>query len=218
LPPSLRKMKGVGYFETGGKIVISRSQARFIISALVFVLLAVVGHRLVVNNQAGEAKIKELEGSTPIVSTTDQQMNDFTRVKIRPDGKKAWEIVARKARYSIENHLVIVDAPRFLFYPKDGDAFSLRSREARVLLTSDKKEEVMRIELNGDLEMRVGDFVITTQEAIFENEQNRISSQAAVQIVGPGVNVAGQGYAVDVVNKYMTLDADVQTTLSRRDS
>ena len=196
----------------------SRSQARFIISAMVFALLTVVGHRLVVNNQAGEAKIKELEGPTPIASTTDQQMNDFRRVKVRPDGKKAWEIVARKARYSTENHLVIVEAPQFSFYPKDGDAFSLRSREARVLLTSDTKQEVMRIELSGDLEMQVGDLVITTQEAIFENEQNRISSQAAVQITGPGVVVAGQGYSVDVVNKYLTLDADVQTTLSRRES
>ena len=195
----------------------SRSQARFIISAMVFVLLAVVGQRLVVNNQAGEAKIKELEGDTPLVPTPDQQMNDFRRVKIRPDGKKVWEIVARQARYSTDNHLVIVDAPQFSFYPKDGDAFALRSREARLLLTSDTKQEVTRIELTGDLEMHVGDLVITTQEAIFENEQNRISSQAAVQINGPGLAVAGQGYSVDVANKYLTLEADVQTTLSRRD-
>jgi LPS export ABC transporter protein LptC len=196
----------------------SRSQARFIVSALVLVLLAVVGHRLVVSQQSGAKKIEELTKTTPIPATNEQQMNDFTRVKIRPDGKKAWEIVARKARYSTENHLVIVEAPQFSFYPKDGDAFSLRSREARVLLTADKKEEVLRVELSGDLEMQIGDFVITTQEAIFESEQNRISSPSAVQISGPGVVVAGQGYAVDVVNKHMTLDADVQTTLSRRDS
>jgi LPS export ABC transporter protein LptC len=139
-------------------------------------------------------------------------------VKVRPDGKKAWEIVAREARYSVENHLVIVESPEFSFYPKDGDAFSLRSKEARIMLTSDKKEEVTRVELTGDLEMHVGEFVITTQEAIFETEQNRISSSAVVQIHGPGLAVAGQGYAVDVANKYLTLDAAVQTTLSRSDS
>lgn len=197
----------------------SRSQGRFIVSALVFVLLAIVGHRLVINSQSGDKRIEELTKSAPIpVNKDGQEMNDFTRVKVRPDGKKAWEIVARKARYSMEDHLIIVDTPQFSFYPKDGDAFSLRSREARVLLTADKKEEVLRVELNGDLEMQIGDFVITTQEAIFDSEQNRISSQAAVQITGPDVNVAGKGYAVDVVNKSMTLDADVQTTLSRRES
>jgi LPS export ABC transporter protein LptC len=196
----------------------SRSQARFIVSALVFVLLAVVGHRLVISQQSGAKRVEELTQSTPITATDEQQMNDFRRVKIRPDGKKAWEIVARKARYSTENHLVIVEAPQFSFYPKEGDAFSLRSREARVLLTADKKEEVLRIELSGDLEMQIGDFVITTQEATFESEQNRISSPSTVQISGPGIAVSGQGYAVDVVNKYMTLDADVQTTLDRRDS
>jgi LPS export ABC transporter protein LptC len=199
----------------------SRGQARFVVSALVFVLLAVVGHRLVINRQTGDQKIAALTESAPLSATDKwQQMNDFTRVKFRPDGKKAWEIVARKARYSTDNNLVIVETPQFSFYPKDGDAFSLRSREARVLLTSDKdkKEEVMRIELTGDLELQIGDFVITTQEAIFESEQNRISSPSAVQINGPGVAIAGQGYAVDVVNKYMTLEAEVKTELSRSES
>jgi LPS export ABC transporter protein LptC len=198
----------------------SRSQARFIVSALVFVLLAVVAQRLIVNQRKGEDEIAKLTKSNPIPANNEQQMNDFTRVKYRPDGKKAWEIVARKARYSTDNNLVIVETPQFSFYPKDGDAFSLRSREARVLLTSDKdkKEEVMRIELTGDLELQIGDFVITTQEAIFESEQNRISSPSAVQINGPGVAIAGQGYAVDVVNKYMTLEAEVKTELSRSES
>jgi LPS export ABC transporter protein LptC len=146
-------------------------------------------------------------------------MENFKRVKIRPDGKKAWEIVARKARYSPEDHLVIVESPQFSFYTKEGEPLSLRSREARVLLTSDdKNEEVTRVELRGDLEMQVNDFLIKTQEAIFEAEQNRISSPGAVQIDGPGVTVMGQGYSVDVTNKLLTLEAEVQTTLSRSES
>lgn len=193
----------------------SRRQIRFLIASVTLLLVTVVGYR--VHRQVNISTSLPIDAPPP-PTTTEQRMNNFKRVKVRPDGKKAWEIVAREARYSEENHLVIVESPEFSFYPKEGDAFSLRSKEARVILTADKKEEVARVELRGDLEMQVGEFIITTQEAIFETEQNRISSPAVVQIRGPGVDVAGQGYSVDVANKFLTLDAAVQTTLSRSES
>lgn len=195
----------------------SRGQVRFLIASLVLILLAVVGRGLLINTERTDDSALDPSLDPPTASE-EQRMENFKRVKVRPDGKKAWEIVARKARYLPENHLVIVESPQFSFYPKDGESFSLRSREARILLTTDKKEEVMRVELNGDLVMQVSDYLIKTQEAIFETEQNRISSSGAVQIDGPGVTVSGQGYSVDVVNKYLTLDTNVQTTLSRSDS
>ena len=197
----------------------SRGQARFLIAAVVVLLLAVVGRGLIINQDAAKNSDPALALPLEPPTTTEQRMNDFKRVKVRSDGQKAWEIVARHARYLTESHLVIVESPQFSFYPKDGEAFSLRSREARILLTpDDKKEEVMRVELSGNLEMQIGDFLIKTQEAVFENEQNRISSPSAVQINGPGVTVEGLGYAVDVTNKFLTLNANVQTTLSRSDS
>jgi LPS export ABC transporter protein LptC len=192
-----------------------RDQARFLIAFLVLLLLAVVGHGLL-NNERADSNDPTLNTPLDPPATSEQRMENFKRVKIRPDGQKAWEIVASKARYSPESHLVIVEFPQFSFYPKDGESFSLRSREARV--TTDQKEEVTRVELSGDLEMQVSDFVIKTQEAIFEAEQNRISSPGAVQIDGPEVTVRGQGYSVDVTNKYLTLDADVHTTLRRSES
>ncbi len=193
----------------------SRGQVRFLIASVVLLLITMVGYRLLEQTRQQEPPI-EVPPDPPTAS--EQRMHNFKRMKIRPDGQKAWEIIASKARYLTDDHLVIVESPQFSFYPKDGEAFSLRSREAHVFLTSDKKEEVMRVELSGDLEMKVGEFVITTQEATFETEKNLISSLAVVQINGPGVTVTGHGYSVDVVNKYVTLDTDVQTTLSRRDS
>lgn len=196
----------------------SRGQVRFLIISLVVILLAVVGRGLIINADRTDNNDPALDPTPGPTATSEQRMENFKRVKIRPDGKKAWEIVARKARYSPEDHLVIVESPQFSFYTKEGEPFSLRSREARVLLTSDKNEEVTRVELSGDLEMQVNDFLIKTQEAIFEAEQNRISSPGVVQIDGPGVTVVGQGYSVDVTNKLLTLEAEVQTTLSRSES
>jgi LPS export ABC transporter protein LptC len=211
-------MKKVGYFVWRWKNFMSRGQARFLIISLVAILLAVVGRSLIINTNRADNNDPALDPTPGPTATSEQRMENFKRVKIRPDGKKAWEIVARKARYSPEDHLVIVESPQFSFYTKEGEPFSLRSREARVLLTSDKNEEVTRVELSGDLEMQVNDFLVKTQEAIFEAEQNRISSPGAVQIDGPGVTVVGQGYSVDVANKLLTLEGEVQTTLSRSES
>jgi LPS export ABC transporter protein LptC len=161
--------------------------------------------------RATEARIKEI--APDLSPTTEQRMQDFRRVKVR-DGKKVWEIVARQARYSHESQEVIVEAPEFSLYPTDGEMIALKSQEARVQLDNDGRE-VTRVELKGDLEMQVGDFSIKTQEATFESEQNTIVSTAAVQINGPGVFIAGQGYTIDLSGKRLTLNADVETTVSK---
>ena len=192
----------------------SRGQVRFAIVVVVLFLLVGVGYRVMVSmrqQRAVEEKIREI--APDLAATTEQRMQDFRRVKMR-DGKKVWEIVARQARYSQENQEVIVEAPEFSFYPKDGEMIALKSQEARVHLDSNGRE-VTRVELKGGLEMRIGGFSIKTQEATFESEQNTIVSAAAVQINGPGVAIAGQGYTIDLGSKRLTLNADVETTVSK---
>jgi LPS export ABC transporter protein LptC len=141
-----------------------------------------------------------------------QRMQNFRRAKIR-DGKKVWELAARQARYSQDNNEIIVEGPEVSLYLKDGDVIALHCQEGRVHLGSD--EEVTRMELTGNLEVRVNDFVITTPNAVYESEHNTISSSGPVRIVGQGLEAAGQGYTVDVAEKLVTLNADVRTIVSK---
>ena len=192
----------------------SRNQWRFVIAIVVLFLLTGVGYRLMVTmrqQRAAEEKVKEV--APDLTATTEQRMKDFRRTKVR-DGKKVWEIVARQARYSQERQEVIVEGPEFSLYLKDGETVALKSQEAWVHLDGEG-QEVTRVELKGTLEMQVGDFSIKTQEATFDNEQNTIVSDGTVQIDGPGLSVAGQGYKVDVAEKRLTLNANVQTTVNK---
>jgi LPS export ABC transporter protein LptC len=194
--------------------MMNRGQIRFIIAGVVLVLLAGVGYHLMVTMQQQhetEAKVKEI--APDLTTTTEQRMKDFRRTKVR-DGKKVWEIVARQARYSQERQEVIVEGPEFSLYLKDGEIIAVKSQEARVHLNGEG-QEVTRVELKGNLEMRIGDFSIKTQEATFESERNTLVSDSTVQIDGPGLSVAGQGYTVDVAEKRLTLNADVQTTVNK---
>ena len=194
----------------------SRRQVRFVVAVVVALLLTTVGYRLSVSlwaQRVAEEEIQKL--ASDLSSSADQRMKNFHRFKVN-NGKKVWEIAAQQARYLKDGDEVLVDAPEFSLYQKDGGVMTLRGREARVHLSADQRE-VTQVELKGDLEVHMGDFLIKTQHAVFEDGQNTISSSGAVQISGPGLQAEGQGYTVDVTSKHLTLDADVQTTMTRRE-
>ena len=192
----------------------SRKQARFLVGLTVLVLLTIVGYRLnasLSQQRSTEARLREINPNP--VEAAEQRMLDFRRIKMR-DGKKIWEIAAQQARYSEESNEVVVDNPEFSLYLKDGDVIELKSKQAHLHLSSNDRE-IVRIELKGDLEMRIADFAVTTQEAIFESTPNTITSTEAVQINGPGIQIAGQGYTVDIASKRLTLGTDVRTLVSQ---
>jgi len=191
----------------------SREQARFLIALAVVISLAVVGYRLVAALQAQRLSEHDLVHlAKDVAPEAAQRMQNFRRAKIR-DGKKVWEIAARQASYLQEKNEIVVEGPEVSLYIKDDEMIALRCQEGRIYL--DKDEEVLRIELSGDLEMRMNEFIITTPQAVYESERNTIFSDEPVRIVGQGVEVEGRGYIVDVSEKRLTLNAEVQTSVTK---
>lgn len=191
----------------------SRAQLRFALGVTIALLLFAVGYHLVANIYAQRQRQAVIDRLAPDLDPeTDQRMQDFRRVKVR-NGKKVWEIAARQARYFSESGEVVVDDPEVSLYLSDGEVIALRCREGRVRLDVGA-QEITKMELTGDLEMRFGDFSLRTQEAIYDSAANVISSPAALHVAGPGFTVHGQGYTIEVAQKRLTLDAAVHTTLT----
>lgn len=193
----------------------SREQLRFVLALAVTASLLVVAYSVMSSfrvQKANEEEIRRL--AEDVVPEVAQRMQNFRRAKIR-DGRKVWEIAARQARYSQENGEIVVEGPEVSLYPKDGEVISLRCQEGRVRLDGD--EEVTHMELSGEIEVRLNGFVITTASAVYDSELNTISSPGPVRVVGNGVEVEGQGYAVDVAAKRLTLAANVRTTVMKRE-
>lgn len=191
----------------------SREQIRFVIALVVVASLGMVGYYVTTSLKAQRQQEQDLtKWVADVVPEAAQRMQNFRRAKIR-DGKKVWEIAARQARYSQENNEIVVEGPEVSLYMKDGDVIALRCQEGRVHLDGD--EEVSRMELSGNLEIRINDLVITTPSAEYNSEQNTIASSGPVRIVGRGLEVEGQGYSVNVSEKRLTLNADVRTTVTK---
>jgi LPS export ABC transporter protein LptC len=195
-----------------GKMM-SRDQVRFLLAAATLLLMVSVGYYLIVGMQArrdNERLIEKLAGD--ITPQDEHRMQHFRRTKMH-DGKKVWEVAARQARYSQEEGKMVIESPEVSLYLGNGDVIALRCQEGRIHMGQDGKE-VSRMELTGDLHMQIGDFSLTGEEAIYESARNVVFSPTPVQIIGRGLTVVGRGYQVDVANKRVTLDAEVQTTLT----
>ncbi len=191
----------------------SREQARFLVALTVSSLLIVVGYYLISTLRAQRLKDRTVaEMAKDIVPDAAQRMQQFRRAKIR-DGKKVWEIAASQARYLEENHVIVVENPDVTLYTKDEDPIALRCQEGRVHL--DDQEEISTMELIGSVEVRVDDLLITTPNAVYEQNRDLISSSAPLRIVGRGLEVEGRDYTVVVSEKRLNLNADVRTTITR---
>lgn len=194
----------------------SRYQARFVVALVVVFSIGWVLYYLTVTLQDQQAKKKELEGIlSEVQPEVDQRLQNFRRVQMR-DGKKVWEIAARQARYVESSGEVAIDAPEVSLYLKDGEVIALRCGEGLLHLGADA-QEVTRIELKNDLEIQVGEFSLRTQEAVYDSEQNTISSPGFVQISGRGLLIEGQGYSVNMDEKFLTLNAEVRTIITREE-
>ncbi|MBI3300583.1 MAG: LPS export ABC transporter periplasmic protein LptC [Deltaproteobacteria bacterium] len=194
----------------------SREQMRFVVAVAATLVFIVVGYYLTVTLRAQRHSERQLkQWAADLSPEAAQRMQNFRRTKIR-DGKKVWEIAARQASYSEDSNEILVEAPEVSLYLSDGEVIALRCQEGRVHLDSGE-QEVTRMELIGNLEIRIGDFSVKTPAAVYESEHNTISSPGPVQITGRGFSVEGQGYTVDVTDKRLTLNADVRTTVTREE-
>lgn len=192
----------------------SRHQIRFMLGITVLGLILALGY---LSSQMGTDPatarlIDELSTPEATEETLVQRMTEFRRVKMQDD-KKVWEIVARQARYFADTNAVVIDTPEVSLYFSDGQALALRCQEGTVHL--DGESDLLHIELRGNLEIQMGDISLKTDRATYDRQQNTISSDGLIHVVGQGFTLEGKGYTVAVDTKQLTLNTEVYTTVTR---
>lgn len=192
-----------------------RNQIRFVLGISVLVVIVVLGYLGARLRQDVETRqmLDEIAASTED-GAVSQRMSEFRRIKMK-DGKKVWEIAARQARYLADTNTVVIDSPEISFYFQDGETVELNCREGTIHL-HEETQDLVRIDLNGDLTMQVGDVSFTTDRAVYDHQDNTIVSDGVLNVAGEGYTATGRGYSVTVDTKRLVLDADVRTTVTRK--
>lgn len=192
-----------------------RNQIRFVLGISVLVVIVVLGYLGARLRQDVETRqmLDEIAASTED-GAVSQRMSEFRRIKMK-DGRKVWEIAARQARYLTDSNTVVIDSPEISFYFQDGETVELNCREGTIHL-HEETQDLVRIDLNGDLTMQVGDVSFTTDRAVYDHQDNTIVSDGVLNVAGEGYTATGRGYSVTVDTKRLVLDADVRTTVTRK--
>ena len=172
------------------------------LAALGFVLgRTIVQHNDAVRGQAEQA-------SSPEVS---QRIQEFRRVKVR-DGRKVWELTAREAQYLEDRGQVVVKNPDVLFYMDGGDSVHVTGREGRIFVTGNNLD---RIELGGGIEVKMRDYLVRTEQAIYDHEHDAIVSPGRVEISSAALTLDGRMMIVELKSQRVQILDRVTTTFNR---
>jgi LPS export ABC transporter protein LptC len=154
----------------------------------------------------GPSSVPELLDVLPEAA---QRIRDFHRVQVK-DGRKVWEVSAREAQYYQEDQLIAVIEPRVSFFLEDGREVGLRGSEGRILLVD---RDLSSVELQGGIEVRLGEYSLRTESARFDRAANRIDAPGRVELTGDDFTLAGDRMSVHLNDGRLSLAGEVATTL-----
>jgi len=142
-------------------------------------------------------------------ANVSQRIRDFRRVKV-DDGRTVWELNAREAEYFEDQGKVLVSRPQVSFFGADGQSVEVKGRQGRVYLEG---SGLSKIELDGGIEVRVGGYVLHTEQAVWVQAQDVILSPGHVEVKGSEIAIEGNGMLVDLGRQRLELHHGVRTTL-----
>jgi LPS export ABC transporter protein LptC len=185
-----------------------RKRLRLTVIGLVVLLLATVGG-LVGRSLWQQNKRDAVRKGLEYLPGVSQHMQDFHRVKIQ-DGRKVWEVSAQDAQYFEEDKTVVVRDAMMQLFTKDNRVVGLKGSEARITLDG---REVSRIDLSGDIQVTLADYVVRTEHATYDHDRELISAPGAVEISGRGVLLRGDRMEVEVQPQRLILRHNVSMRL-----
>jgi len=183
-----------------------RTRARAALIGAVTLALVALGFVL------GRTMVQRQEAPTATAhlrADVSQRIRHFRRVKVK-DGRTVWELNAREAEYFEDQGQVVVSRPKVSFFGADGQSVEVRGKEGRVYVSGNNLE---KIELAGGIRVRVADYVLHTDRAVWVQAQDVIVSPGRVRVSGSQMALDGQGMLVDLGRQRLQLLHGVTTRL-----
>lgn len=187
----------------------TRRRLRFGLAVLLVLAVGGVGVQLVRSQWAQYLRrlgTKELD----FLPQVAQRIQNFRRVKM--DGeRKVWEVAAREAQYFEDEHEIVVEEPEVsLFLADDEGVVSLRGSRGKILLDG---REMERVELEGGIEVRFRDYLVTTERVVYERASDALLTPGAVKVTSGGFTLNGGRMTMEVAAQRVRLDGSVETVL-----
>jgi LPS export ABC transporter protein LptC len=162
---------------------IAKALAGFGAIALFVLLLVTV---LVVRHRAGTNALKAAAGVLP---GTLLHAHNFHWTQMK-SGQPQWVLNATDAAYSNDKTSIKLTNADLAMNSEDGKPVQVHAVQALLYL---KGNHVTRADLSGGTSIHYGDFMLTTDAATFEPDNDHVEAPGAVAIEGEGVRITGVG-------------------------
>ena len=125
--------------------------------------------------------------------------------------KNQWVLKAINANYSVDKTGIKLDNANLEMVSSDGKHLSLTAPHAALQLTGD---HLRQAELSGGVVAHYGDFVVTTDRALFKPDVDELTAPGLVTIVGEGLVVKGIGLSGHPKTEVFQLLKQVNTRIT----
>jgi len=175
------------------------------IALMVIVVVTVV----VVRQRSAQQKLRTVAAIMPGALL---HAHNFNWTQMHGD-QSQWVLKANDASYSNDKTSIVLLQPQLSMTAQDGKHVSLTATRAVLTVNGN---HISRAEMSGGLKVDYGDFVLQTESATFLPDNDQLHASGAVQINGPGLNVAGVGLSGHPKAQTFQLLKEVKTVIDEK--
>jgi LPS export ABC transporter protein LptC len=176
------------------------------IGAIALALLLIVTVLVVRHRTVGEKLVKAAVGIAP-GSLLHAHNFRWTQMK---GAQSQWVLRASDASYSDDKTAILLVKPELSMVAQDGKPVNLTANLAKLKMHG---SHITQANMTGDLVMHYGDFVLTTGEAVFAPDKDRIDADGPVRIESPDMVVTGIGMSGHPNAQLFELRSEVNTRI-----
>ncbi len=187
-----------------------RKTRRLILLLAVFLSLGGVGYKVyeTVSQTRREIKKNPLK-VLDYLPESALHVKDFRRAKVE-NGRKIWEVVGEEADFYKDQREAVIKKPRFLYYDRNGEAAEAAGEVARMFLG---EKDLEKLQIEGGVNVKYQDYVLTSEEAVYLPEHQRILLPQRTKITGGGFELEGASMEVELESQKIRMLNDVKTKI-----
>lgn len=126
-------------------------------------------------------------------------------------GERQWVLNASEASYAADRGSLILTDAVVTMMSTDGKQVVVNAPHAALALTGN---HVTRADLSGGTVIHYGDFLLTTDSAVFLPDEDRVEATGPVTLEGEGIKVTGVGMTGHPKTRVFQLHQQVKTEIT----
>ena len=188
---------------------IAKALAGFGAVALIVLLVAtiwIVRHR---------SATQVLQTTAGLVPGTLLRAHNFHWTQMK-SGERQWVLTAGEADYSADKTTVKLTDAVVTMVSSDGKPVVVNSRHADLTMNGN---HVVKAHLTGGTVIHFGEYVLSTDDATFMPDDDKVEAPGLVTVIGDGLKVTGVGLSGHPKTRVFELHTQVQTEVTpKKDS